>query len=147
MEEAKIEYKINGIDLIEKHLFRVAPIESAQYNFEIKSQSILSREPLPLVVVFVSIDLTKIGDTNPLAKFFIGIGFEILNPDAIFKEPKETSIVLPIEVENFFKSIAISTSRGIIYSELRGTTLHNAILPVIDMATFKPISGNLIGGQ
>lgn len=144
----QIQYKINGIDLIEKHLNRFDNLPpTAEYNFQISSQTIFAKEPLPLIVIFTSIELNMIGNPDLLAKFLIAVGFQVLNPEVIFKDSPETKIVWPPEVENFFKSIAISTARGILFSELRGTPLHNAILPVIDMTTFKPIEGNLISNK
>jgi hypothetical protein len=48
------------------------------------------------------------------------------------------------DIENLLKSIAISTMRGIIFSDLRGTILHNAILPLVMADSFKPIKGTLL---
>lgn len=145
METMKIEYKINGIELIEKHLNRFENLPpSVQFNFQVSSQTIFTKEPLRLLVVFTSIEINIVGSPKVLGKFFIAMGFEILNPEVIFKDEPEPKIIFPLEVENHFKSLAISTSRGIVFSELRGTPLHNAILPILDMKIFKPIEGNLV---
>src|SRR5882724_3935405 len=104
-----LTYRISGIDLIEKLLYRTNVKEGDQYNFEVKSQSILTKEPKSLVIVFTIVNITKIGDTNIIAKFLVGVGFEILNSEEVFKENEEAR--LPLEAENLFKSISISTIR------------------------------------
>lgn len=51
---------------------------------------------------------------------------------------KTTEIVnFPEPVVVTLNSIAISTTRGIMYSEFRGTYLHGAILPMVDPRQFE----------
>ena len=50
---------------------------------------------------------------------------------------KEAGIVnFPEQVVVTLNSIAISTTRGIMYSEFRGTHLHGAVLPMVDPKQF-----------
>jgi len=50
---------------------------------------------------------------------------------------KATGIVnFPEKVVVTLNSIAISTTRGIMYSEFRGTQLHGAVLPMVDPRQF-----------
>ncbi|WP_121811333.1 hypothetical protein [Mucilaginibacter kameinonensis] len=50
--------------------------------------------------------------------------------------------VLPSDLQISANAISLSTSRGLLYSRLRGTALHNAILPLIDASAF---STNQVG--
>lgn len=53
---------------------------------------------------------------------------------------KETnSVFLPEPLILTLNSISISTLRGIIYSEFRGTFLQNATLPIIDPKVYTKI--------
>lgn len=70
-----------------------------------------------------------------LAFFKTALVFEIFEFDEIFKNVGEDKYDIPVGLEILLKSAGISTTRGIIYSEVRGTYLHGAVLPLIDMAT------------
>jgi hypothetical protein len=54
--------------------------------------------------------------------------FELVSP--------KTLDALPEDLQLAVNTIALSTSRGLLFSRLRGTALHNAILPLIDASVF-----------
>ncbi|GAB2683464.1 hypothetical protein GCM10027037_00360 [Mucilaginibacter koreensis] len=54
--------------------------------------------------------------------------FELVSP--------KTLESLPADLQLAVNTIAISTSRGLLFSRLRGTALHNAVLPLIDASNF-----------
>jgi len=54
----------------------------------------------------------------------------------------ERKYVIPTAFEMFMRSVSISTTRGIVYAELRGTYLHNAIMPVFLIDKMEPIELN-----
>jgi len=71
-----------------------------------------------------------------LAKFKTICVFEFPeNFDVYFTKNEENKYDMPVELEIILKSAGLSTTRGIIFSELRGTYLHGAILPLIDIAS------------
>jgi hypothetical protein len=43
---------------------------------------------------------------------------------------------LPEDLQVSANTISLSTSRGLLFSRLRGTALHNALLPLIDVSNF-----------
>lgn len=43
---------------------------------------------------------------------------------------------LPEDLQISANTISLSTSRGLLFSRLRGTALHNALLPLIDVSVF-----------
>ena len=55
--------------------------------------------------------------------------------DYFTKNEKENKYEVPEELEIVLKSAGISTSRGIIFSELEGTYLQGIILPLVDIAS------------
>ena len=79
-----------------------------------------------------------------LAKFRIAFLFEIEDFENVIKLNDQNIYIVPHHFENIFKPVAISTARGIIYSEFRGTYLQGAIMPVIFMNTLveEPINEN-----
>lgn len=48
----------------------------------------------------------------------------------------ENQLNLPKDIMIAFNSISLSTLRGIMYSEFKGTFLHNAVLPLVDPKNF-----------
>jgi hypothetical protein len=76
-------------------------------------------------------------NTNSLeAKLSVGFGFRILNfEDLPPGDDQKPTIPPPLDL--MLQDIAISTARGIMYSEFRGTHLHNAILPIVLPSSLK----------
>jgi hypothetical protein len=137
MEKKSIGSRIHGIDLLEKLLIRTDVQEKEDFNFDIKMQSALDHNR-KLVIVLVDVVIKKSNEATPVAKFATATGFDVVDFDIVFA-PVEDKITIPIDLENLFKSICISTMRGIIFSELRGTILGGAIMPIIGLDTLKPL--------
>jgi hypothetical protein len=53
-----------------------------------------------------------------------------------YVDPKNNIPKLPEEFLTTINSISISTVRGVMFSQFKGTFLHNAILPVVDPKSF-----------
>ena len=54
-----------------------------------------------------------------------------------FKSTDNKQFDFPNDFISTVNSISISTARGIMFSQLKGTFLHNAILPILDPKGFK----------
>ena len=59
-----------------------------------------------------------------------------------FFNKQHTLVDLPQEFITLLNSIALSTTRGVMFSQFRGTVLHNAILPIIAPAKFEKKAQN-----
>ncbi len=71
-------------------------------------------------------------DSRLLATFNVVYNFEV--PD--FKEYNVVQLEnglfhVPVALDEMLRQVSISTTRGIIYSEIRGTYLHGAIMPIV----------------
>ena len=142
MNEKEFKIKIDGIDIIEKALYKHSVLETDNFNHKIITQAIANHEK-KLAVVFVLIQIHKMDETNELlGKIVVGVGFDIENFDDVFPKNENGVIIFPVELENFLKGIAISTVRGVMFSEFRGTVLHRAILPIILLDSLKPADAN-----
>ena len=135
-------YRLHGIELVEKYLHSAAITEETQFNFDIKAQSAIDNNR-KLVVVAVEVKINKLYDEHVLAGFAIAFGFEIKEFETLLSLITQDTPAIPEELENPLKSIAVSTSRGIIFSELRGTHLHKAVMPVVAVDTFKQVEGSI----
>ncbi len=53
-----------------------------------------------------------------------------------YLDNETTKVNLPEQAAITLNSISLSTTRGIMYSEFRGTHLHGAVLPIVDPRQF-----------
>jgi hypothetical protein len=58
------------------------------------------------------------------------VGFENL------KKNKKGVHIIPPSIQLALNTIALSTTRGLLFARFKGTPLHNAILPLIDASNF-----------
>jgi hypothetical protein len=101
------------------------------FNFLIEIK--LSAEKKAAIAITTTSIMTK-EDSKELAKFKIVCGFEIENFDESVVKINDNLYDIPFELEVLLKSVSFSTCRGVIASEVKGTYLQKAILPLIDIA-------------
>lgn len=142
-EKNHYRYRLDGIDIMEKSLYRYVLKENDTFNFEIKTQCLVD-DAKDLIVVLVLVNTKKAGEDKILGKIVIGVGFAIENFKDTIKKNEKGLYVIPKDFENLLKAISISTTRGVMYSEFRGTQLHLAVLPIIFPDTLKPVSENIV---
>ncbi|MEJ7739912.1 MAG: hypothetical protein WKF97_20995 [Chitinophagaceae bacterium] len=133
----QIEFRFTGIQIISKKMEETPKdFTSVVFNFDIRIENRIRAES-DLVIPFVFVNI-RFGDKiEYLASFIIACLFRvsdfkkyiILNENKVYDVPRNlTAIIHPV---------SISTARGVIFSELRGTYLNNAIMPVVYMKDFK----------
>lgn len=138
MEKKNKSYKIDfkGIELVSKLLEEPKELQGGEIKFHFNFISDLKLFP-PNKTVFIVTEIT-ISETisnRKLALFKTLCMFTFPDFENIFKLREDDKFDIPLNLEITLKSAGISTSRGIIYSELRGTYLSNATLPLIDIAS------------
>jgi len=143
MEAKSYTVKIDGIDIISKKLNKYQALENDNFNHHIQTQVVGDPEK-NLIVSFVEVTITKIDSPNLIiAEMTIAIGFLVENFKEAFTKDDHDKYVIAIEFQDLLKSISISTMRGIMYSEFRGTQLHRAVLPIILLDSLKPVETDL----
>lgn len=105
------------------------------FLFDIKAETKVNMER-KFVMPYIYIDIRIDSFPNVLAKFTIACVFEIQNFETAVTINDQNLYVVLQELDMTLRSAAIATSRGVIYSELRGTHLHNAIMPLVDITNF-----------
>ncbi len=134
---------IHGIDILEKSIARVQLLPEDQFNFEVKTQ-IVTEASKKKIVTIVIVDIRKANPSaDHLGKLMVAIEFQFENFENGFTKKVNGVYQIPLPVENLLKTISISTTRGIMYSEFRGTQLHRAFLPIILTDSLMAIEGNL----
>ncbi|MFA6401224.1 MAG: hypothetical protein WCX31_06305 [Salinivirgaceae bacterium] len=132
MTNDSVQYQIKGIEILDVQLiYPENPQEKLEkYGFEI---SLEHKVNFSSKIVFVVPKITIINDLNKsvLGSIRISCAYQVENFDQFADEAKGT-INFPKYFELAINTVSISTARGIMFGQFRGTLLQNAILPVID---------------
>jgi hypothetical protein len=131
-----IIYQIKGIELLDfcfNHPKKQIPAEMV-FNFDIKLEHKILADN-NFIVVVVTIDINNDQRDTKLGSIMVSCIFEIPELKE-YLDPKNNVPKLPEEFLTTINSISISTVRGVMSSQFRGTFLHNAILPVVDPKSF-----------
>jgi len=94
--------------------------------------------PDKLLGVDTNIDLfTDVSKSIKICELKTRIQFLILNFNDIFTV-EEDKLHYPIEILPNFLGLALSTTRGILFTKLEGTLLHDVYLPIVNPSIFIP---------
>lgn len=143
MSEQTFNIRFDGIELIEKHLYKDIANPDDQFSFETKVQTFVDAIK-NLLVAFVSISIRKENGDTPFATIICAFGYHVAELASFKDESEPDKFNIPPDLDNMVRQISISTMRGIVFSELRGTHLHRAIVPIILINTLVPVDGNVI---
>jgi len=138
MADKSFNIRLAGIELIEKSMALPpqSPVDGSNYNFNFSVDLKIGPEEK---VGIVLTDVTIVSEVNEVkkevGKFKTVMGFELPDFHKIIKRIDDNIYDVPVELEIILKSAGISTIRGVIFSELRGTYLQSIVLPLIDIAT------------
>lgn len=134
-----IHFLIKGIELYDialNHPPKILPQEIT-FHFDINVDHKINMKKKRLAVII------KINVYNESEKKILfgsvnsGYIFEINNLED-FYDPEKKLHDFPEDFLHTVHSISISTARGLMFSNFRGTYLHNAILPIIDPKSLVP---------
>jgi len=134
------EFKINfsGIEIMAKSINEPPILEngaalSFTFNFNIDLRVVAQQK---IAIVKTDITITDIDrDLRQLAAFKMACIFQLPDFETIFTKQEENKYDMPVDLEIILKSASLSSVRGIIFYELRGTYMQGAILPLVDLAT------------
>jgi preprotein translocase subunit SecB len=135
-KEKEISFKLKGIELLEVCLKNPKEplVGEVNFNYNISLEHRINTND-NLVVIIASVEILNNDKSVNYGSLKASCIFEIMNiSEFINKEDKQLN--MPNEIMITLNSISISTVRGIMFSEFRGTFLHNACLPIIDPKGF-----------
>lgn len=121
-----IEFSLNPIDDNSKSYVKY------NYNIQVKQAFDIDKN---LVLVIPHIDIMHEDKETKLGSISINCVFKF-DELSNYCNSKTKAVNLPEAVYNTFNSIAISTCRGVMASQFKGTILQNAILPLIKPKSF-----------
>lgn len=133
----KYSFVLKKVELIEKTL-RVynKKDKKTEYDFDMSLQispDLGDNRCFHMMAVNIS---PKNHEKDIIASFRLVFIFEISDLKNISIETNE-GVILPEGLLNLLNAVVIGTMRGVIFSELRGTLLDDAILPVLDPSKFQ----------
>jgi hypothetical protein len=131
-QEKEITFQLKAIELLNFEMNHpenpLPPVLT--YHFNLNLEQRLNPEN-KLVVIVTKVEVLHEDKQTKLASLRASCIFELTNfDDFINKDSKKVSF--PENAIATLNSISISTVRGIMFSQFKGTFLHNAILPLID---------------
>lgn len=134
--ETKVTFQIKGIDLVDIQMNQLKQPLPAQttFHFNINLEQMINPEN-KLVIVAVTVVILHEDKTTILASIKASCIFDVANFDEFIAEGTR-KVNFPESTIITFNSITISTVRGLMFSQFKGTHLHTAILPVVDPSSF-----------
>ncbi len=136
IQKEEIKFLIKGIELLDLSIiYPKAPlIGEVVFKFNINVEiKIINEQNLILAIVSVDILDNKTVDKYGFIKVNCIYGIDNL---VSFVDAETKKVDLPKQFITTLNSISLSTTRGIMYDQFRGTFLNGAILPVLDPTFF-----------
>lgn len=113
-----------------------APIH---FNFDVQIE-MQADLPMNLLIVIVRVLINNEQQTKTLGKIAVSYSFEVLDLKDKVEENAQKKPQLAQQMSDTVNSIALATTRGLMFANFKGTALHHAYLPVISQRQFKNTS-------
>jgi hypothetical protein len=127
-----VKFQIKGIELLDLNIiYPKTPLIGEvvfKFNINVEIKTIIENS-LAMAIVSVDILDNKTEDKYGLVKVNCIYGVDDF---ASFVDAETKKVDLPKQFVTTLNSISLSTTRGIMYNQFRGTFLHGAILPILD---------------
>ena len=135
----QIQFQFKNIEILDLNLIFPGSLINQLETFHFKIQlHHRINEINKLLFVDTTVDIFHNDETTKLGAIKVTCVFHIKNI-LDFKPTEEKQFDLPEDFLLKINSITLSTVRGVMYSELKGTFLHNAILPLLNPSKFERI--------
>ena len=138
MSEEQLEFRFSGIQVMSKNVYPLdegKPVPSI-FAFEIKVEPRIQPEQ---ALVIMNVMVTIKDNDNPdkiCADFMVWCAFQVVDFEKFIIKNADGNYLIPDGLDQTIKPVSISTVRGVIYSDLKNTYLHQTIMPVIFMTDF-----------
>jgi hypothetical protein len=112
----------------------------AEIGFGILLQHLFDSEHSEQIVQ-VEIEAGTLPEKAPMVVLHSACHYHLTGyQDWLQSQPEEHRIpgILPSGLATALNSISISTTRGVLFERLRGTSLQGVVLPIIDPSAFQP---------
>lgn len=130
----QIGYRLTDISLLDVFLSNLSDEldKETVYGFKFEITNRVDHEANGVMVV-VKAMVIRADKEEEIAKVSVGYRYTFANFESLKLTEGQP---LPDDLSILLNSVAISTTRGIFYSQTRGTNLQNIIMPLINPADF-----------
>ena len=131
------DFKLTGIELVSSNLYHPGIVlkEKPTFHFNVKIEQTINIEN-KLIIIASEIEIQHEDKKTIFGSVKVACVFFVANIDDFINKEEEL-ITLSNQVTTMLNSISLSTTRGVMFSQFRGTILHNAFLPIIDPKKFE----------
>lgn len=135
-KQIPINIQLKGIEVLDACINhpKYAMPELKIFHFEIKLEHKINTEK-KFIAVLMYVDVYSDQIEAKLGSLTSSCIFDIADFD--ISTNSKNKVVFPDEFLTAINSISISTTRGIMYNQFKGTFLHNALLPIVDPKSLK----------
>ncbi len=127
--EKEIKFQLKGIEILDVALYHHITDDISPVNFNVNLEHRTNIKE-NLIQVICSVEVLSQDKESSLGFFKAACTFSVQNLSEHIDSEKKPA--LPAPVITTFNSVTISTVRGMMFSQFKGTSLHAAILPLID---------------
>lgn len=127
------KFQLRAIELHELAIHKVAPGFSANnFNFDINIETNVDSNQ-KIIIASTRVKINADDKKTELGRVICACVFSVSNFEEVVQMKAENTFELIEAFAETINSISISTTRGLMASELKGTILHYAFLPIIDV--------------
>jgi hypothetical protein len=131
-----MQFKLKGVELLRTMITQpVVSFSPTEFQFDISLESRIDPSQ-KLIFVVTTADVRSDNKPEQLAVVSAVCIFGIDNFEDIVKIRTDNQFEVNDEIMLILISISLSTLRGIMFEQFRGTFLHTAVLPIIDPKQF-----------
>lgn len=131
-------FSLQNIELHESHVQPPASAEEAAsgVNFNVNLENSVHEEH-GWVLCKVTVVVATQRSMLQVGRLAVMVAFKLADYAALIKT-ESGKAVIPEDLLATLNGIAISTTRGIMFGVFKGTPLHGALLPLMDVKAFAP---------
>jgi hypothetical protein len=146
MDNERIEFKFLTFHIISKYMAEMPANRaiSSPFTFEVKVEDKVQAER-KCVLVFVHVKIFDSSEKSNLVGSLSTISFfEIIDFEKFIVLNETGKYTIPPRLDLTIRPVCISTTRGVIYSEFRGTYLQPALMPIMFMSDFETLDDEAV---
>lgn len=141
MEQPKppYRYSLKSIELREVHINQMPVEEEAAsgLNFNVNLENLVNEEN-GFILSQVMVTIATQRSAVQVGKITTALTYFLAEHKSFLEKNDQGMVSIPPDLLAILNGIAISTTRGMMFDMFKGTPLHGAILPLLDVKSFAP---------
>jgi hypothetical protein len=131
-DPVNVNFQLKGIELMDVNLnhpqIQLNPERLYNFNIQVEQRINIAEK---MVVVISSVDMIHEEDKVCHASIKVSCIYAVDNM-MDFVSKKNQQVEFPEQFVTTLNSISLSTTRGVMFSQFRGTFMHNILLPIVN---------------